>query len=175
MVPNRTPVGCANADVSNHWPLAPMAPSTLNVPTVRRLLVAWSIQRVAACRHGERVAAERGQHAVDLPVVGNRVQDAVVTARRLPRERVRRSPTGSCAGGPLLRCVLVPPVRTSNTLSSSAGYMPIRVLTPSGFFASATGVVAEWQEPKAWAQLNQLDRKNLRKFAENMFSMSCDE
>src|SRR6476661_1413387 len=28
---------------------------------VRRLLIAWCVQRVAACRHRERVAAEHGQ------------------------------------------------------------------------------------------------------------------
>ena len=33
----------------------------------------------------------------------------------------------------------------------------------------------EMANPRGWAQLNQLDRKNLRKFAKKMFSMSFDE
>src|SRR5262245_2034756 len=52
---------------------------------VRRLLVAWCIQRAATCRDGEWVAAEGGQHAVDLPVVDDGSEGAIVGARGLPR------------------------------------------------------------------------------------------
>ena len=89
VLPKRTPVGCANAVVSNHVRSAPILPLVSNVADeIGRLGVARRVQRRAAGRHGERRATERREHAVHLPVVDDGLEHAVVATGALPRQLV---------------------------------------------------------------------------------------